>query len=122
MSQQLINDYNYIDINPFHIKYKDDIAMKCLDSSVNIVLLSNLELNGSYEGGFQLPFTNEWYLLLNKLPNNDLLKYHSHRQLRFVEKDQYIVRLRCKDSLYYWSNDELTAIRDLVNKISKTLC
>ena len=121
MSQQLRNDFNYIDINPFHIKYKDIIIMNCLESSTNIVLLSNLEPNGSHEGGFQLPFTNEWKLLLNKLPNNDLLKYHSHRQLRFVEQDQYIVRLRCKDSLYYWSNEELYAIRDLVNRISCTL-
>ncbi len=95
---------------PFHISLKEYVISK--------VLLNNLKLkqNFSFEGGFELPLTNDW-LNYEKLNNKHLLKYHNSRQVRFVIDNDYIIGLRLKDNINYMSDDELNEIITLINNI-----
>lgn len=99
-----------INCTPFPISQKDYVISKVIEKNLN------LKKNYSFEGGFELPLTENW-LSCKELNNKHLLKYHNSRQLRFVIDNNYVVGLRLKDSINYMSDDEITNIITSINSI-----
>ena len=88
-----------------------------IESVIGIIrsqgLLQGLERNWSAEGGFELPWTEEW--LVRDFRNKDIaLKYHNARQLRFIDDGNVITGLRFKDECNYWSNEELSTLYEKI--------
>ena len=86
----------------------------------NITILKDLTYNYSAEGGLELPKTNEWVNLLDNHPDKNkriLHKYQSTRQLRFINKNNYIIGATCKDSINHFTDDELNEIIDIINNL-----
>jgi hypothetical protein len=84
---------------------------------IEICSLTELRSDPSYEGGFNLPLTYEWYK--KDLINKEYLKYHDSRQLRFVKDHNInkIIGLRYKDGINYWNDDELQTLKESIEKI-----
>ena len=93
----------------FPIKLKDTVIRQVLSKSN----LQHLTENCSYEGGFNLPLTDDWLLL--DLKNKDLLVYHNARQLRFIKENDYITGLRLKDDINYMTDEELSHIKNCID-------
>ena len=104
-----------ITINNFSSKNKETLLSKCMELKDNYDLLIDLEINYSCERGFELPLTNDWVNILSFNPNYDLLKYHNMRQLRFIERNDMVIGLRCKDDIPYWTIKELDQLKELIN-------
>ena len=82
-----------------------------------ITCLLKLQLNYSYEGGFELEKTDAWINLLNLDPKNDIHKYQGSRQLRFtIENDDNITGAHCKDNITLFTDEELDMICMLINE------
>ena len=92
---------------PFHIKYKQEIIKKILEKKI----IQNLREDPSWEGGINLPLTEEWKSI--DLNNKSDLKYHGSRQLRFIfpNNDNMIEGMRLKDCINYMTNYELNLIK-----------
>jgi len=90
---------------------------KFISDVIEICNLTGLRSDPSHEGGFNLPLTYEWYK--KDLINKEYLKYHDSRQLRFVKDNitKKIIGLRYKDSINYWSDDELQILKESIEKI-----
>ena len=106
-----------ITINNFSSKNKEIILKKCMELKDNYDLLIDLEINYSCERGFELPLTKDWVNILSSKPNYDLLKYHNMRQLRFIERNDMVVGLRCKDDIPYWTIKEFEQLKELINTV-----
>ena len=106
----------FIAVKPFPPQYKDELGFNVIQAARGTMLLNQLERNWSAEGGFELPLTNEWK---KKLEKNPYLMYHSARQLRYVVKDNFIVGLRCKDDIPYWTKPELMMVKLLIDQANK---
>jgi hypothetical protein len=82
------------------IQFSRNITEKNKDIFVNSVLaicnLDGLKSDPSYEGGFNLPLTDDWFH--KDLNNKRFLHYHNSRQLRFVKdhNTNEIIGLRFK--------------------------
>ena len=100
-----------IDINYFDTMYKEQV----MDIVINTCQLKDIKKNFSAEGGFELPM-GDWNKV--ELKNKDLLKYHSHRQIRFRTNGNIVYGLRLKDGINYMTVDELNTIRECVNNAS----
>ncbi len=99
---------------PFPISIKDTLTEKVIYVAKQTETLKSLSINYSYEGGFELPLTMEWK---EKLKDVSILKYHSARQLRYFFEDGKVVGLRTKDSIEYWSDEELKLLNVLINDV-----
>ena len=106
-------------ITNFLSKNKETILNKCMELKDNYDLLIDLEINYSYERGFELPLTNDWVNILNP-KYYDLLKYHNMRQLRFIERNDTVIGLRYKDDIPYWTTKELDQLQELINRVLST--
>uniref|UniRef100_A0A6C0EKE3 Uncharacterized protein n=1 Tax=viral metagenome TaxID=1070528 RepID=A0A6C0EKE3_9ZZZZ len=75
-------------------------------------LLTNLKKNYSSEGGFTLPLTAQWIeaVELENKSQSLFLKYHGNRDFRFFGTGDYIQGLRTKDSMRYWSEEEVNEL------------
>ena len=100
-----------IDINHFDTMYKKQV----MDIVIKICQLKDIKKNYSAEGGFELPM-GDWNKV--ELKNKDLLKYHSHRQIRFRTNGNIVYALRLKDNINYMTVDELNTIRECVDNAS----
>ena len=101
-------------VKPFDVKLKDLIIKK-------IILISNLDgirSDPSSEGGINLPLNQEWVRV--ELKNKKYLDYHDSRQLRFMNcsnDNNKIIGMRCKDGINYFTDEELTKIKEYVDDI-----
>ena len=79
--------------------------------------LDKLGSDPSYEGGFNLPLTYEWFI--KDLDNKEYLKYHDSRQLRFVKDNSTykIIGLRYKDGINYWTENEILLLKESIEKV-----
>lgn len=75
----------------------------------------SIRSNYSHELGIELPLTYEWQI---NCANNPYIKYHNARQLRFIHKNDYIIGMRSKDGIPYFTKEELEAIRMIANNIT----
>lgn len=109
-----------LQITPFDSKYKQ--LLKSIVVKIGHESLPGLYQNFSAEGGFELPLTDYWKSNTS-LKNYEFLKYHNARQLRFVSKssDEYISELRVKDGINYWTNNELEALGDIIERVSSKI-
>ena len=90
---------------------------KFIKNVIDICDLTSLNSDPSFEGGFNLPLTYEWYE--KELNNKHLLKYHNKRQLRFVSDNfsKRIIGLRYKDGINYWNKDEIFKLKNSIEKV-----
>jgi hypothetical protein len=100
-------------IKPVPGSLKGDFETFVISQAQNYPVLAGIQRDPSCEGGFNLPFTHEWYCELEDEP---YLKYHSRRQLRFVTHDDYLTALRFKDAIKYWSVEEVKALEECIEK------
>ena len=99
---------------------KDYLTCEVIERCKKYPVLKNLTKNYSAEGGFDLPWSDEWYDM--DFNNKDIaIKYHNARQLRFKELNlqcreygNIITGLRFKDNCNYWSNEELETLNELI--------
>jgi hypothetical protein len=97
---------------PFDIKYKDYIVEQLIKNSD----LEGMQSDPSWEGGINLPLTQEWFTL--NLKNKQYLKYHDSRQFRFIsDNNNKLTGLRCKDEINYFTVDEVDKIKKSLNEI-----
>lgn len=74
--------------------------------------LDDIQNGFAAEGSLTLPMY-EWY---NKT-NNPLKEYHKYRRdIRFIISGSYIVGIRVKDGLLWWTEEEIKAIETIVLK------
>lgn len=74
--------------------------------------------DGSCEGGIQFNMTSEWRELLNKDPYaSKLIEWHYARRLRFVAENGYIVAMRSKDCMPYFTKEELRVVQETFNSL-----
>jgi hypothetical protein len=107
----------FIKVKPFPSEYKELVMRNVLDNgNTSRYFSGNLSLNFSSEQGFELPLTNSW---LDKLRDNEYIKYHNARQIRFVIKNNMIIGLRCKDDINYWTTEEKMMIQQLIDIASR---
>ena len=86
-------------------------------SYTELNLLKNISKNCSYEGGFTLPFSDEWKKSIrNQNPTSaSFLTYHSDRDFRFRENGGNIIGLRCKNELRCWNDEERKLLKKIIN-------
>ena len=104
-----------ISINPFPEDKRIQLAIKVI-TTCNI---PNLSINGSREGGFSLPRTDEWNYV--DLQNKKYLYYSEKRELRFKIRDEFVVGLRTPNDINYFTDNELKQISECVNKATKEI-
>jgi hypothetical protein len=103
------------------IQFSKSIDEKNKDIFVNSVLaicnLDGLKSDPSYEGGFNLPLTDDW--LKKDLINKKYLQYHDSRQLRFVIDHNLneIIGLRFKDGINYWTSYEMSTLIESIENV-----
>ena len=103
----------FIKVIPFSSEYKELVMRYVIDNGNTPRYFSgNLSLNFFEEQGFNLPLTNAW---LDNLRDNQNIKYHNDRHIIFVNKNNMIIGLRCKDNINYWTSDEKAKIQQLVD-------
>ena len=100
---------------PFSREKKEEVMREVILRAKNQQQLVGIRMNHSYEGGFELPLTNEWRNM--DLKNKQYLQYHNARQLRFVENDHMITGLRVKDGINYMTDDELNTLKGYVDAV-----
>ena len=75
-------------------------------------------VNHSYEFGIEFDLTSDWIDILCKDPiGSQYLKYHNARQLRFVAENGYIVAMRSKDCMPYFTKEELRVVQETFNSL-----
>ena len=102
-------------VKPFDIKYKDLIIKNIIETSN----LDGIRSDFSSEGGVNLPLDLEWRSI--ELKNKKYLDYHDSRQLRFMNcpyNDNKIIGIRCKDGINYFTDEELTKIKQCIDDIN----
>jgi hypothetical protein len=95
-------------------QYKINFTVDVIKLSRQTNTIPNLQTNNSAEGGFELPMTQEWLAILFM---NPYVKYHAARQLRFIEQNNQIIGLRCKDNIPYFTQLEIDSILEVCNSI-----
>ena len=104
---------------PFSENSKNKIVTNVLNyvnSSPEINILKDLDQCDSAEGGFTLPLTNDMKNAVRaEVESYDLLDYHNHRSFRFIERDNKIIGIRCKDGLRFWTETERMLLYDIIN-------
>ena len=110
-----LSNQNRIYFLSFPSKIKDIVIDLVIKLAQKKNVLPKLSKNYSYEGGFTLPLTTDWIYTLkrNDYSSEQLLKYHSSRDFRFVESLSYINCLRVKDNLNYWTKEESDILKQL---------
>jgi hypothetical protein len=103
-----------IDLIPFPAHLRESI----MQSVIHRGEMNGLTANWSAERGFDLPLTAEWRGIIQGTRHFDLMPYHRTRQLRFKQKNDMIIGLRCKDDIPYWSLEELQKIKTLCDRYS----
>ena len=106
-----INKGCFIKVTPFSVEYKELVMRYVIDTGNTYrYFAGNLSLNFFKEQGFDLPLTNSW---LAEIKEN--ITYHTGRHILFVQKNNMIIGLRCKDNINYWTSEEKFKIQQLVN-------
>jgi hypothetical protein len=101
----------FIKVNPFSVEYKELVMRYVIDTGNTYrYFAGNLSLNFFKEQGFDLPLTNSW---LAEITEN--IKHHTARHIIFVQKNNMIIGLRCKDNINYWTSEEKFKIQQLVD-------
>lgn len=106
------NFYYYFDY-AIPIMYKTNLTINVINSSIRSTILRNLNQSFSPDGGFQLPLTMEWKIMLSSFPRLDLL---NSRELLFMADNNFIIGLKLKEGIPSWSRDEIVEILKLCNK------
>ena len=107
----------------FHNKYTDLVMDNVLEGigkgTEEGSILANLKKNYSSEGGFTLPLTTQWIkaVELENKSQSLFLKYHGNRDFRFFGTGDYIQGLRTKDSMRYWSEEEVSELVKCVDMV-----
>jgi len=108
-------------VHPFKFEDRHKIAEAVVAEAKKLGVLSGIKVCCSHECGFYFYADSEWR---NKLVSNNIwLGYHcNQRQLRFVyENNGYIVKLRFKDSVESWTQDEIEVLVEIINKVVSRL-
>jgi hypothetical protein len=103
-------------VNPKPESMKDEIE----DFLVRELLERGYDVasDGSCEGGIQFNMTSEWREILNKDPYaSKLIQYHYCRRLRFEVENGYIVAMRSKDCMPYFTAEELRVVQETFNSL-----
>lgn len=108
-----------INFKEFHTNHKNTVMDKVLEKSKDNPILSNLRKNYSFEGGFALPLTDEWKkaVEIENRSQSGLLKYHGDRDFRFFSSGDFIQGLRTKDSMRYWSEEEVEELKNIITLV-----
>jgi len=103
----------FIKVNPFSCEYKELVMRNVIDNGNSSRYFSGgLSLNFSKEQGFDLILSNSW---LDKLKDNQYIGSHYARHVIFVERNNMVIGLRCKDNINYWTNEEKMKLQQLIN-------
>jgi len=108
---------NFEFTTPFALDKREQIATQVVNKLSQY--LPGLQVDCSYESGFNLPLTQVWLKKDYGEYLNQIIKYHNSRQLRFRFSldNKLVTGLRFKDEIEYWSNDETTILLDTINKV-----
>ncbi len=80
--------------------------------------LSNLLRASSFQGGFALPMTQEW---LVRFVDNPHIYNHEFRELLFLESGSNLTGLYFRDSIKYWSSDEISLLKCVIYSVINEL-
>jgi hypothetical protein len=100
--------------NALPIQLKLDFMIKVINKARNNNILRLLDQNFSSDGGFQLPITHEWKIVLYNYSNS---RYHNFRELHFISTDEYVIGVRTKDAIPYWTIDEINNLLSICNDV-----
>lgn len=89
-------------------------VLEYVDKTPQISIYGCLNQCHSAESGFTLPLTSDIKNAVLEEVNSDLLKYHNCRSFRFIERDNKIIGLRCKDALRYWTEGERILLKQII--------
>lgn len=109
---------NYKFVTPFDSAIREQIAQLVVEELRPI--LPNIRVDPSWESGFNLPLIGtKWATKDYGEHLNSIIKYHGSRQLRFSfdNFDNKVIGLRFKDGIVYWSDQEVQALLDCVNRV-----
>jgi len=106
------NFYYYFDYG-IPVVYKTDFTIRVINNASRTNTLKNINQSFSSEGGFQMPLTIEWKIMLSSMPR---LEYHTARELLFIVDNNFIIGLKLKDGIPYWSRDEIAELLEICNK------
>lgn len=103
---------------PFLENSKNKIITNVINyvNSSQINILKNLGQCHSAEGGFTLPLTDDMKNAVRaEVESYYLLDYHNDRSFRFIERDNKIIGIRCKDGLRFWTETERMLLNNIIN-------
>jgi len=100
--------------NALPIQLKLDFMIKVINKARNNNVLKLLDQNFSSDGGFQLPISHEWRIILYNYSNS---RYHNFRELNFISTEEYVIGVRTKDAIPYWTIDEINNLLTICNDV-----
>ena len=107
---------NIVFARPFPEKDKKEVFNKVFSRIKES--LHDISYNNSYEGGFEMPKTDEWIDYLNNHERSNIHSYQYTRQLRFyTDNNNNIIGARCKDGVHHFTDYELDTICHFVNEV-----
>ena len=100
--------------NALPVQFKLDFMVKVINKARNNNILRLLDQNFSSDGGFQLPITNEWKIVLYSYTH---AHYHNFRELNFISTKEYIIGVRTRDAIPYWTINEINSLLEICNDV-----
>jgi hypothetical protein len=133
MNYDSINNDNNLDKwNNFYFSkkipsnQKDKLINEVININEQSKIFDCLSICNSYEMGFVLPLTDKIKNLIRVENVNyyNLLKYHGSRSFRFTHErdtEEFIIGIRCKDELRYWTPNEKNKLLNLIENAIESI-
>ena len=112
----ILSENDEINFNEFDINLKMKVSRKVIELSKDTIL-DGINISFSHEGGFTLPLSilMRDAIRAQNQENSNYLKYHYVRDFRYIDNNEKISGLRTKDSLRWWTNEEINEFIKLIN-------
>jgi len=94
-----------------------EFTLRVIDQARKTSLLRQIDHNYS-ELGFQLPMTSNWMSLSFSFPN---IKFHNFRQIIYIGNDNYVLGIRLKDKIPYWTTHELEQLMQICESVIRNM-
>ena len=94
-----------------------EFTLRVLDQAKRTSLLRYIDQNYS-ELGFQLPMDQNWLALAFNFPK---IKLYQFRQLIYIGNNQYVMGIRLKDSIPFWTTHELELLIQICESVIRSM-
>ena len=94
-----------------------EFTFRVLEQAKRTSLLRYIDHNYS-ELGFQLPMSQNWFALAFNFPK---IKFHQFRQTIYIGNNQYVMGIRLKDNIPYWTTHELELLMKICESVIRSM-